>query len=146
MNAVEVNAPNLFERLKELELKTWKGFSEIKSIEILKDKKAYIFYENDEEAGYLIFRIRRRGEVYVEDLVISNPKYFVGIMLMIVKLLAPNTLVALVEPHFEWFFSDKFIKVIKRVGYTIKVKRRFCIDREIMFYVRLVYEGAVSGR
>ncbi len=146
MEAVEVNAPYLFERLKELELKTWKGLSEIKSIEILKNKKAYIFYENNEEAGYLIFRMRRKGEVYIEDLVVSNPEYFIGVMLRIVKLLSPNTLVALVEPHFEWLFSENFRKIIKRVGYTTIVKRQFYINGDIMTYIRLIHEGNIGRR
>ncbi len=146
MEVIEVNSSPLFERLKDLELKTWRGLSEIKSLDILRDKKAYIFQADGKEVGYLIYSLRRKGEVYIEDLVVNNPTYFISVMLLILKLIKANTIVALVEPTLAWLFSERMSRILRREGYKIEVRRSFKLFKENTTYVRLVYEGSSCGR
>ncbi|MEZ0360961.1 MAG: hypothetical protein ABWK04_03550 [Hydrogenobacter sp.] len=140
MEIVEVNTPHLFEKLKSLELKVWKGLSDIEVKELLQNKKAYIFTEGSLEAGYLVYSYRK-GRVYIEDLVVSDPAHFIHIMRSVENLFKPLTLVALIEPHFTWFFSERINRILKNSGYKLNKVRRFHLFGESFLYVRLIYEG-----
>jgi hypothetical protein len=138
----EVNTPLLFEKLKYLELKVWKSSSDIEVRELLlQNKKAYIFCDESREVGYLVYSYRR-GRVYIEDLVVSSTAYFIRIMRSIEYLFKPITIVALVEPHFAWFFLQRSGRTLRNSNYRIAKLRKFNLFGDYFLYVRLVYEGA----
>lgn len=102
MEIVEVNTPFLFEKLKSLELKVWKGLSDIEVRELLQNKRAYMFTSGTAEVGYLVYS-HRKGSIYIEDLVVSDASYFIPIMRSIERIFKPMHIVALIEPHFSCF-------------------------------------------
>ena len=79
MDILEVNTPELLEKLKSLELKVWKGSSDIDATELIRHKRAYIFRVSKWEVGYLIYSYRG-GRAYIEDLVISDSSFFIPII------------------------------------------------------------------
>ncbi len=76
MDMLEVNTPELLEKLKSLELKVWKGLSDIEVRELFQRKKAYIFRSSTQDVGYLVYSYRR-GRAYIEDLVIIDSSNFI---------------------------------------------------------------------
>lgn len=143
MEIVEVNTPSLFEKLKSLELKVWRGLSDIQIKELLQSKKAYIFTSGTAEVGYLVYSYRK-GRVYIEDLVVSDRSYFIQIMRSIERIFKPMRIVALIEPHFTWFFSERINRILKNSGYKLIKARRFTLFGENFLYVRLDYEDTSS--
>jgi hypothetical protein len=141
MDIVEVNTPELLEKLKSLELKVWKGSSDIEVKELIRHKKAYMFRSSTQEVGYLVYSYRK-GRAYIEDLVISDPAHFIPIMRSIEKIFKPLSIVALIEPNFMWFFSPTRERILKNSGYKLSKVRRFNLFGESFLYVRLVYEGS----
>ncbi|QWK19185.1 MAG: hypothetical protein KNN13_06675 [Hydrogenobacter thermophilus] len=140
MEIVEVNTPFLFEKLKSLELKVWKGLSDIEARELLQSKRAYMFTSGTAEVGYLVYS-HRKGSIYIEDLVVSDASYFIPIMRSIERIFKPMHIVALIEPHFSWFFSERINRILKNSGYKLIKVRRFSLFGESFLYVRLNYEG-----
>ncbi len=66
-------------------------------------------------------------------------------MRSIEKLFKPLSIVALVEPHFMWFFSPKRERILKNSGYKLDKVRRFKLFGEDFLYVRLVYYESSFG-
>ncbi len=141
MDILEVNTPMLLEKLKSLELKVWKGSSDIDVRELIGHKRAYIFRASTQEVGYLIYSYRK-GRAYIEDLVISDSSYFISIMRSIETIFKPLSIVALIEPHFMWFFSPTRNRTFKNSGYKLSKVRKFNLFGESFLYVRLVYESS----
>jgi hypothetical protein len=141
MDILEVNTSELLEKLKSLELKVWKDSSDIDVRELIVHKRAYIFRASTQEAGYLIYSYRK-GRAYIEDLVISDSSHFISIMRSIETIFKPLSIVALIEPHFMWFFSPTRKRIFKNSGYKLSKVRKFNLFGESFLYVRLVYEGS----
>ncbi|SHK33782.1 hypothetical protein [Thermocrinis minervae] len=146
MKVAKVESGELFERLKHLELKVWRSISYYSFSEFSGRRNAYIFIEGDREVGYIVYSYKK-DRVYIEDLVVNSPSNFIEILRFIDRAFAPHHIVALVEKHFEWLFSDRIVnRVLKNTGYRLRKTRKFRIFNEECYYVMLSYEDPSNRR